>query len=229
MENLKKSDVTNLFRLAATSMSAGVMLIIASTSAQIAIVGFAFCLFAFIALIAAFTQIFPRLHKFYDTVLKYNDELTILFILISFLSIIRNWVAILKDVSGVTGNITAQHWVQSVSSTIILIWLLAFALFFCVVVLFDFSKTAKRLFEQLERREAIIRLVVSILYIVGCAGVAHYIYVFNTSASNLVLFILSILITISMFIYLALHKPKKNTVSNKNPSENKVDLQEKNE
>jgi len=228
MDNSKKFDVMSLFRLSATSMSAAILLILASISPQVAVMGFIFAIFAFVVLIAAFTQIFPQVHKFYETIAKFNDELTILFILISLVSIIRNWVTIIKAINGITDNVVPKQvlWVQSAISTSILIWLYSFVLFFCVVVLFDVTKSAIKIFGKLGVKQALFRLLASIFYVLGCWGVAHYMFIFDVSTFNLILFVLSILLTLSMFVYLALHKSKMSTennevASNVNPSEQK--------
>lgn len=215
MENSEKrpqSDMISLFRQAATAMSAGVLLIIIGTPPQIVWIGFFFSILSMVLLVAALFQIIPKCHKFSEVMAKFNNELTILFILISLISVIRNWVAITTSINNASGKIVNQQvlCIQSFSSHAILYWVIVFGILFCIVASFDITRIIKRALQKSGSKiQRIKRICAIFFYVLGLWGFTTYLPTFNKGTLNLVLFILSSLVTIILFIYLSLSAVKE--------------------
>ena len=198
-------DVMTLFRQSITAMSAGILLIIIATTSQSAIIGFTFAIYSLILIAAGFFQILPKCHKFPEAISKFSDETTILFMIVSLFSIIRNWAAIILTVN--SSNKITQHgvlWVQSISSFGIAIWFIVFFLAFLTVSVFDILKNTSRTIKKVGLLRGIWFTFDMILFIFGSMGIAQ----FGTQKYNLILLIISIIITILSATYIIGQKSK---------------------
>ena len=204
MGNEQRVDMISLFRQAATAMAAGILLVLIGTPQQLAIIGLAFCIYSFVLVIAAFIQIFPRCHNFSEVMGKFNDELTVLFIIVSVYSIFRNWAAITSAINN-SGKTLEQSvlWVQYISSFGIPIWLGAFSIALLVVMVCDFFRMTRGNIEALGKGRGLLFTVASIIYVLGCLGVAEFSIKFN-----LALLILSLLFIIGAGAYIVWQKGK---------------------
>jgi len=204
--NKSQTDTFVLFRQAATSMSAGILLVIIGSPSPAPYVGFFFFCVSVVFLIAAFSQAFPKWHKFPDTIREFGDNLTFPFILISLGAIIRNWGTILKAVTD--GNRSIEPgilWLQSRSLSAIPIWVFAFAVIFCLVGLVDISRGIKSTREKFGIRRTVFRYMAVIGLVAGLWGVSISTLLSPSNIRppvNLPLLILSMLVVIGMIIYL---------------------------
>ncbi len=217
METNQQGDMFSLFRQAATAMSAGILLILTGTTQQLNIIGLAFSVISFIILFAAFFRLFEKYRKFSDFVFKISDELTILFIVISLYSIIRNWAAITNAINA-ANNATVHgiSWAQSASYWIVIVWFLLFAIAFIATALFFIMRVAKKNMEKLGARGLFI-ILAAVLYTLGCAGIAKFV----NGTLNLAFFILSLLVTLVSGAYIIWQKNKNKSVIENDKNINK--------
>ena len=203
--NNERRDVVTIFRQAATAMAAGILLILVGTAPQLAIIGFIFAIYSLILLVIGFLQIFPKIQHIPEAMKKFTDELTILFMVVSLYSIVRNWAAIIKTLNASTKSVAhSVLWIQSVSSYGIIIWFVVFFLAFVSVAVIDIFRRTSHNVKLAGFPRGLSYTLAMIIYVLGCGGIAQ----FGTVTFKLALFIPSLVITILSATYVLWLKDK---------------------
>lgn len=162
-----QTDKLVLFRQAATSMSAGIILAAVSLTPTMSYMGFLFALVSLPLVIAAGLQIRSKASKFCDKVRIFGESLTFSFILISILSIILKWAQILGASAAVTTGAT-PNFIQAFFKDIPPIFVFVFCLILVVVLFSDIKVINHRIgFRQTAVRFILVAAFLGGLYIVS--------------------------------------------------------------
>lgn len=120
------------------------------------------------------------------------------------MAIILNWAKILKAVT--EGNKAMEAVIpqlQSLSSSAIPIWVIAFAVIFCFVSVVGISRNIKSDKEKFGIRRTVYRYIAVAGLVGGLLGISAPLFTSNVSAPmNRILFILSVPLVVGMIIYL---------------------------
>lgn len=143
MNNEGQINELVLFRQAATSMSAGVLLAAVGLTPIISYMGFSYAFVSFLLVIAAGLQLISKANKFCEKARRYGESLTFSFFIISILSIILNWAQIMGASTQIKTAVT-PNFIQIFFKHVPLYFVLALGIILILVQCINIYKATKR-------------------------------------------------------------------------------------
>lgn len=194
------------FRLAATSMAAGVLLVLVpSEGAVLPLIGFIMFWFSTACLLAELSRFSGKLRNIREWVSLYGDMLTPIFILISIASVIFNWAKVVILLQGGTQGSTLPtcawtQWFQGFYSEALPWWLR----FLLIVLLVSIIKTiwVKIASAQEHRLRLGLKQIGAILVLAAGLFGIYKLQLANLGCTKDIWVILSVALIVVVFYYL---------------------------
>lgn len=198
------------FRLAATSMAAGVLLVLVpSTGAGLPLIGFIMFWFSTACLVAELSRFSEKCRSIREWVSLYGNALTPVFILISIASVIFNWAKVAILLQGGTQSSTLPlcawtEWFQWFYSKALPWWLV---LFVFILMVSTIKTIRARVVSAREHplRQALKQIGSILVLAAGLFGI-YKLQSANLGCRKDVWVILSVLLTVVVFYYLSKDK-----------------------
>jgi hypothetical protein len=198
------------FRLAATSMAAGILLVLVpSSGAGLPLIGFVMFWFSTACLLAELSRFSERFSHIREWMSLYGDALTPVFILISIASVIFNWAKVVTLLQGGTQASALPicdwtQWFQWFYSTALPWWL---ALFIVILLVSTIRTLRARVVSVKEHRlKQALKQIGSILVLAAGLFGIYRLQSANLGCKKDIWVILSVVLTVVVFYLLSKDK-----------------------